>query len=59
MLYNTFKHRRNSIVKHRVMCMVSGQTFYVECYARNRQEAINVALSQYPNARVMSSTIVY
>ncbi|QPX48021.1 hypothetical protein PQC13_gp056 [Synechococcus phage S-SRM01] len=46
-------------MKHRVMCMVSGQTFYVECYARNRQEAIQVALSQYPNARVMSSTVVF
>jgi hypothetical protein len=46
-------------MRHRVTCMVSGQTFYVECYARNRQEAIQVALSQYPNARVMSSTIVF
>ena len=46
-------------MKHRVMCMVSGQTFYVECYARDREEAIRVARSQYPNARVMSSTIVY
>jgi hypothetical protein len=46
-------------MKHRVTCMVSGQTFYVECYARDRQEAIRVALSQYPNARVMSSTIVF
>ena len=46
-------------MKHRVMCMVSGRTFYVDCFARNRQEAIQVALAQYPNARVMSSTIVY
>jgi hypothetical protein len=46
-------------MKHRVMCMVSGQTFYVDCYARNRQEAIQVALAQYPNARIMSSNIVY
>ena len=46
-------------MKHRVTCMVSGQTVYVECYARNRQEAIQVALSQYPNARVMSSTVVF
>ncbi len=46
-------------MRHRVTCMVSGQMFYVECYARNRDEAIRVALSQYPNARVMSSTIVY
>ena len=46
-------------MKHRVTCMVSGQTFYVECYALNRQQAIDVALAQYPNARVMSSTIVY
>jgi len=46
-------------MKHRVTCMVSGQTFHVECYARNRQEAIQVALAQYPNARIMSSNIVY
>lgn len=46
-------------MKHRVMCMVSGQTFYVECYARNCQEAVQVALAQYPNARIMSSNIVY
>lgn len=45
-------------MKHRVTCMVSGKTFYVECYARDRQEAIQVALAQYPNARIMSSTIV-
>lgn len=45
-------------MKHRVTCMVSGKVFYVECYARDRQEAIHVVLSQYPNARVMSSTIV-
>lgn len=46
-------------MKHRVTCMVSGKTFYVECYAINRQQAIDVALAQYPNARIMSSTIVY
>lgn len=46
-------------MKHRVTCMVSGQTFYVECYARNRQEAIQVALAQYPNARIMSSNIIF
>lgn len=45
-------------MKHQVLCMISGQRFYVECYARNREEAIRVALSQYPNARIMSSNIV-
>ncbi len=46
-------------MRHRITCMVSGQTFYVECYARNRQDAILVALAQYPNARIMSSTVVF
>ena len=46
-------------MKHRVTCMVGGKTFYVECYAINRQQAINTALAQYPNACIMSSTIVY
>ena len=46
-------------MKHRVTCMVSGQMFYVECYALNRDEAIRVAKSQYPNARIMTSTIIY
>lgn len=46
-------------MKHRVTCMVSGKTFYVECYAINRQQAIQVALAQYPNARIMSSNIIY
>lgn len=45
-------------MKHRVTCMVSGTVFYVECYARNRDEAIRVAKSQHPNARIMSTTIV-
>jgi hypothetical protein len=44
---------------HRVTCMVSGKTFYVECYAMNRQEAIRVALAQYPNARIMSTTVIF
>jgi hypothetical protein len=46
-------------MRHRITCMVSGQTFYVECYASNRQDAIRVALAQYPNARIMSSTVVF
>lgn len=45
-------------MKHRVTCMVGGQVFYVECYARNRDEAIQVVKSQHPNARIMTSTIV-
>jgi hypothetical protein len=38
--------------------MVGGKTFFVECYARNRDEAIRVAKSQYPNARIMSSNLI-
>jgi len=46
-------------MKHRVTCMVGGKTFYVECYALNRQQAIDIARCQYPNARIMSSNIIY
>lgn len=45
-------------MKHRVTCMVSGTVFYVECNAKNRDDAIRVAKSQYPNARIMSTTII-
>lgn len=46
-------------MKFRVTCMVSGKTFYVECFAMNRQEAISVAQAQYPNARIMSVNVVF
>lgn len=44
---------------HRVTCMVGGRVFNVDCHARNRNEAISVARAQYPNARIMSSNILY
>lgn len=45
--------------KHRVTCMTSGKVFYVECYAKNREEANRVVLAQYPNTRIMSNNIVW
>jgi hypothetical protein len=39
--------------------MVGGKVFYVECYARNIQEAKQVALAQHPNARIMSATATF
>jgi ribosomal protein L40E len=40
-------------MKHRVELWVSGKTFIFECYARNPQEAKQVAQAQYPNARIL------
>jgi hypothetical protein len=39
--------------------MVAGKMFYVECLARNYEEARKVALAQYPNARIMGVTAVF
>jgi hypothetical protein len=39
--------------------MVAGKLFYVECLARNYDEARQVALAQYPNARVMGVTAIF
>lgn len=45
-------------MKHRVLCMVGGKSFYVDCYAINREQAIQVARSQYPNARIITTTTI-
>ena len=39
--------------------MVAGKLFYVECLARNYDEARQVALARYPNARVMGVTAIF
>jgi hypothetical protein len=39
--------------------MVSGKLFYVECLARNYEEARKVALAQHPNARIMGVTAIF
>jgi hypothetical protein len=39
--------------------MVAGKLLYVECLARNYEEARKVALAQYPNARIMGVTAVF
>jgi hypothetical protein len=41
-----------------VKCFVSGKVFSVKCYARDYDEARQVALAQYPNARIMGVTAV-
>lgn len=46
-------------MKCRVTCMVSGQLFYVECLARNYEEARQVAIAQHPNARIMGVTAIF
>jgi hypothetical protein len=39
--------------------MVAGKLFYVECLARNYDEARLVVLAQHPNARIMGVTAVF
>jgi hypothetical protein len=46
-------------MRYRVTCMVGGKIFYVECFATNRQEAIDAAQAQYPNARIMSTNVIF
>ena len=36
--------------------MMAGKVFYVECLARNFDEARQVAWAQYPSSRIMAST---
>ena len=42
-----------------VKCYVAGKVFSVKCYARDYSEAREVALAQYPNARIMGVTAVF
>jgi hypothetical protein len=46
-------------MKHRVECYVLGKVFYVECYARDYQDAKRVAKSQYPNAQILKVNVVF
>jgi hypothetical protein len=46
-------------MKCRVTCFVAGKIFYVECYARNYDEARSVAKAQHPNATIMGVTTVF
>jgi len=46
-------------MKHRVQCYVQGNVFYVECYARDYQDAKRVAKAQYPNAQILNVTAVF
>lgn len=45
-------------MKCRVTCWVAGKVFYVDCQARNYEEAKTVALAQHPNARLLGVTAV-
>jgi len=40
-------------MKCEVKCYVAGKVFVVECYARDYQEARQVALAQHPNAKII------
>lgn len=42
-----------------VKCYVAGKVFSVKCYAKDYGEAREVALAQYPNARIMGVTAVF
>ena len=54
--------RQNNIVtyimKHKVELYVAGRVFKEEVYAKNYDEARQVALARNPNARVVSVTAV-
>jgi hypothetical protein len=43
----------------KVQLYVAGKVFYEEVYARDYQEAKEVALARNPNARVMSVNAVF
>jgi len=46
-------------MKCRVTCMVVGKVFYVECLARNYEDAKKVALAQHPNALIIGVTAIF
>ena len=46
-------------MKCRVTCWVAGKIFYVDCHARNYEEAKTVALAQHPNARLVGVTAIF
>jgi hypothetical protein len=39
--------------------MVAGKVFYVECLARNYEEAKKVAIAQYPNVLIIGITAIF
>ena len=45
-------------MNHKVVLYVAGRVFKEEVYAKNYQEAREVALARNPNARVVSVTAV-
>ena len=53
--YNSIVKR---IMKHKVELYVAGRVFKEEVYAKNYDEARQVALARNPNARVVSVTAV-
>ena len=46
-------------MKYKVQLFVGGQTFWFTCFATSTFEAEKVALTQYPNARVIFSTATF
>ena len=46
-------------MKVKVTLYVAGKVFSVKCYAKDYSEAREVALAQYPNARIMGVTAVF
>ena len=45
-------------MKHKVQLYVAGRVFYEEVYAKNYDEAKQVATARNPNARIVSVTAV-
>ncbi len=46
-------------MKYKVELFVGGTVFPFYCYATSNQDAIKVARSQHPNARIISTTAVF
>lgn len=46
-------------MKYKVQLYVNGKTWWFECYANNIREAQEVAVGQYPNARIITATATF
>ena len=46
-------------MKYKVDLFVGGSVFPFYCFATSNQDAERVALSQHPNARIISTTAVF
>jgi hypothetical protein len=50
---------KQQAMKCRVTCWIAGKIFYVDCQARNYEEAKTIALAQHPNARLLGVMAIF